>query len=542
MKLLSFLFGISKTTVSLSILASVISGISSIGLIAVINLSLEGQSSLPITYLAWGFAGLCLLRLLAGITSQVVLTSLGQGAIFDLRLRLSRQILATPLRKLEEIGVHRLLAALTTDTSTIIGALISVPILCLNLVIVGGCLLYLGWLSWPVFLAVIVFMVIGIATYQLPMNRAFYYFKQARDNEDALFHHFEALTSGVKELKLHYKRQKSYISRALRPTAANLKHNLLYGMSFHAAASSWGNLLFFLFIGLLLFVLPSISISNNQNVISYTLIILFMMTPLQGILSSLPSLSRAKVALNKLDSLGLSLTKPDSVTTHNDSQPSPYITDLSEKYLELINVTHTYCESDDDRVFTLGPLNLAFQKGEVVFLIGGNGSGKTTLAKLITGLYKPEAGEFRLNGKTVGTKIDWEHYYQLFSVIFSDFYLFNNLFGLNTAELDNDAQRYLTQLQLEHKVAVQNGSFSTIDLSQGQRKRLALLVAYLEDRPFYIFDEWAAEQDPLFREIFYTQILADLRQRGKTVLVISHDERYYHLADRTLKLEYGQLL
>lgn len=541
MKLLSFLFSISKTTVFFSILAGIISGISSLGLISVINLSLE-ESLVPMTYLAWAFAGLCLLRLLSGIASQVLLTSLGQGAIFDLRLRLSSQILATPLRKLEELGMHRLLAALTTDTSTIIGALLSIPSLSLNLVIVLGSLIYLAWLSWRVFLVVIVFMVVGIGTYQVPMNRAFHYFKQARDNEDSLFHHFRDLIDGIKELKLHLQRRRAFIVESLYPTASSLKHNIFYGMSIHAAANSWGNLLFFIFIGLLLFVLPATGIDNSQHVISYTLIILFMMTPLQSILSALPSLNRASVALKKLDSLGLSLVAPADLV-NNYSQP---LVNSSWEQLELINISHTYWENDESdgngRSFTLGPLNLTFQKGEIVFLIGGNGSGKTTLAKLITGLYKPRGGEFRLDGKKVGTKICWENYHQLFSVIFSDFYLFNNLLGLDGTGLDKYVQHYLTQLHLDHKVEVQNGSLSTTDLSQGQRKRLALLVAYLEDRSFYIFDEWAAEQDPIFREIFYTQILTDLKQREKTVLVISHDERYYHLADRILKLEYGQLL
>jgi putative ATP-binding cassette transporter len=148
--------------------------------------------------------------------------------------------------------------------------------------------------------------------------------------------------------------------------------------------------------------------------------------------------------------------------------------------------------------FVLGALSLTFHPRELVFIVGGNGSGKSTFAKLITGLYIPETGEIRLNGKSItGQNLEW--YRQHFSAVFSDFYLFERLLGLSSYDLNTQAQKYLQQLHLEHKVQVNDGVLSTIALSQGQRKRLALLTAYLEDRPFYLFDEWASDQDPFFR-------------------------------------------
>ena len=208
--------------------------------------------------------------------------------------------------------------------------------------------------------------------------------------------------------------------------------------------------------------------------------------------------------------------------------------------LELKGVTHSYHRELENKSFTLGPIDLSFAPGELVFLVGGNGSGKTTLAKLICGLYTPEFGEIRLNFEPVMAQ-GREAYRQLFSVVFSDFHLFENLLGLETVGLDSRADNYLKQLQLNHKVQIADGTFSTIDLSQGQRKRLALLTAFLENRPFYIFDEWAADQDPLFKEVFYLQLLPELKAQGKTVLVISHDDRYYTIADRIIKLDYGKL-
>ncbi|HEX7774274.1 MAG TPA: cyclic peptide export ABC transporter, partial [Pyrinomonadaceae bacterium] len=208
--------------------------------------------------------------------------------------------------------------------------------------------------------------------------------------------------------------------------------------------------------------------------------------------------------------------------------------------LELAGVTHAYYRESEDDNFVLGPIDLTFNRGELVFLTGGNGSGKTTFAKLLTGLYIPESGEIRLD-KNIVTDETRDDYRQNFSVVFSDFYLFETLLGLENNATDAQAQHYLQQLHLNHKVTVENGALSTTSLSSGQRKRLALLTAYLEDRPFYVFDEWAADQDPLFKKIFYHQLLPELKSRNKTILVISHDEAYYHIADRVVRLNYGML-
>src|SRR6185369_14214430 len=160
---------------------------------------------------------------------------------------------------------------------------------------------------------------------------------------------------------------------------------------------------------------------------------------------------------------------------------------------------------------------------------------------LITGLYTPEAGQVLLNDEAI-TDETREHYRQHFSVVFSDFYLFENLLGLSIRSEDGRVDKYLAQLKLNHKVRVNDGTFSSTDLSQGERKRLALLTAYLEDRPIYVFDEWAADQDPLFKEIFYLNLLPELKSRGKLILVISHDDQYYHIADRIIKFDYGQVI
>jgi len=217
-----------------------------------------------------------------------------------------------------------------------------------------------------------------------------------------------------------------------------------------------------------------------------------------------------------------------------DNGPATPLHDLT-----LSHVKHSY--GDGDNNFVLGPIDLNLRAGELVFLTGGNGSGKTTLAKVLTGLYIPEAGELSFNGEPL-TDANRDSFRQNFSTVFSDGFIFETLLGLDKPELDQEAQDYLAQFQIDHKVQVKDGVLSTIDLSQGQRKRLALLTAYLENRPVYVFDEWAADQDPQFREVFYYQLLPGLIAKGKTVIVISHDDRYYHVADRIISLDYGKIV
>jgi putative ATP-binding cassette transporter len=298
---------------------------------------------------------------------------------------------------------------------------------------------------------------------------------------------------------------------------------------------SWGTLLSFLPIGLVIFLAPSVTNVNTEVLTGYTLIILYMTGPLQAIMGMVPTLTHASVAVEKIASLGL----PQETSIGGPPQqlqPAPVWSKLT-----LEGVAHTYYREKEDGTFTLGPIDLTLRPGELVYLIGGNGSGKTTLAKLLSGLYAPESGGIRFNGQMV-TDETREAYRQNFTVLFSDFFLFDSLLGINPANLDERARRHLVELQLDHKVQVTDGKLSTTDLSQGQRKRLALLNAFLEDRPIYIFDEWASDQDPIFKGVFYHQILPELKARGKTVVVISHDDRYYNLGDRIVKLESGKLI
>jgi putative pyoverdin transport system ATP-binding/permease protein len=551
--LIRFLLRSSWLAVVVAALMGAISGGCSVLLLSQINQVISAQALTPASRGASPqfiglFVGIVALTLLTSLVCQFLLVGLSQNAVYQLRLRISQWILASPLAALEALGANRLMATLTDDVEAIARSVFEIPFLCINVALVLGCLVYLASLSVVVFVGVMVFLIIAVAIVQSLMLLAMRQFKQAREHQDQLFKHLQAITNGIKELKLHYFRRQQFLNEELTETAATSRNVRVTGLRILAVASSFGELLFFVVLGLLVLGLPAWQPQPPALLSGYVLTITYLTRPLQAILQILPSFSAAGVALHKIDALGLSLAerreKNELPPTHRESYLS--------QALHLDQVVHQYQpdpqDNDGEGIFRLGPLDLQLQPGELVFIVGGNGSGKSTLAKLITGLYIPSNGTIVWDGQVVDHH-NRETYRQLFTTVFSDFFLFERLLGLTAAasitdldHLDQQAQSYLQGLHLHNKVQVEAGVLSTLALSQGQRKRLALLTAYLEDRPVYLFDEWASDQDPFFREVFYRQLLPELKQRGKTILVISHDDRYFDMADRLIKLEYGQIV
>jgi putative pyoverdin transport system ATP-binding/permease protein len=517
---------------------AVLSGACNAGLLAMVNRVLDPDAPMsPGQAFILVFIGLVLGKIVTGFVSQYALTRFSQEIIAQLRYDLVHKILNVPLRRLEEIGAPRLMVALTEDVLNITQALLGIPVMAVNLAILLGGAVYLGWLSWTMLAVLGVFCIIGAVAYRFMINNGFYYLSLAREVEDKLFNHFRGLTEGIKELKLHRNRRGVFLSDNIQTTTqAYQVHNIAAEMRF-ILAQSWTHLLLFIAIGLLLFIVPNLEHVPARAMSGYIITILYLMGPLSGVLGYVSLYGRGSVALDKVEQLGISLAAHST-----DWCPAAENGAINGfQLLEMRNIIHSYHRENDDSHFALGPLSVAFEPGEIIFLVGGNGSGKSTLAKVIAGLYAPESGEIVLDGQPI-TEHNRDEYRQLFSAVFADFYLFDNLLGLDAARVSTEADAYLKDLHLDRKVKIRNGAFSTTALSQGQRKRLALLTAYLEDRPFYIFDEWASDQDPLFKNIFYTQILPALKARGKTALVISHDDRYFHLADRVLKLDYGKLV
>jgi putative pyoverdin transport system ATP-binding/permease protein len=535
MKLIILLLQHSWVMIILALLIGLVGGGSTALLMALVNDRLTSNDSLSFAFIA-RFIGLILATLVSSLISPILLDSLSHRSTYDLRMKLSRQILGAPLCQIEKIGGHQIIAVLTQDIPIIANGFLNVPSFCINLSIVIGCLVYLAWLSTRVLLlSLIAFLAVAIIGHLAIQGKAKRLMKLSREDWNRSIAFFQALTTGAKEFKLHRRRREEFLSDVLRPNALSYRSHSAKATRVYVVAGAWAQTLYFALIGFVLLVFPVIGSPTIEVLTGYTLVILYMRGPISMLLNAVPAFSRANVSAQKIVELGASLTNIDIVETQTgggDDAPR-------WKELNVVGVVHAYHNDKDDN-FTLGPVDLTFHPGELIFIVGGNGSGKTTLLKVISGLYLPENGHIRLDGSIV-TNENRDQYRQLFSAVFSDYYLFDRLLGLEKVDLDARARNSIAKLQLEHKVEVNNGVLSTTSLSQGQRKRLALLTALLEDRPIYAFDEWAADQDPIFREIFYNKILQELKAKGKTALVITHDDHYYHIADRIIKLNYGRI-
>jgi len=531
--LLSYLIQQSRKLLIAAALASVTSGVCSVLLLTQINAALTATSSAERVMLAWRFAAFAVAAMLSQMVASVLFERLNQRAHADLRRFISARVIAEDFRRLEEIGGPKVQSALSEHSTQVAEFFVSFPTILVNAIIVSGCLTYMAWLSWQVFLAAVLVIGLGSLGYHLAHLRAIRHLDVASKEQDRLFDHFRSLVEGAKELRLHAAKRRRFSDDVLGGSIETVRRERAFGMSVFLVSSAWGNFLIYGFIGLVLFVLVGDVPERGRIMTGFALVFVYMVAPLESLLIALPRANLAKVSGARIDEITQQLehTEGDAV-----AEPVPRLESLM-----LQGISHRYYHEGVDDLFTLGPVGLTFSAGQITYLVGGNGSGKTSLAKLLVGLYRPEQGTILINGEPVGDA-NRDRYRQTFSAIFSDFHLFEHMLDAASAELDAQGNTLLEKLHLQHKVQVRDGAFTTRALSQGQRKRLALVVAYLEDRPFLVFDEWAADQDPVFKEVFYRELLPELKAKGKAVLVISHDDRYFHLADRLIRMENGQVI
>ena len=529
MDLIKFILKSSWLNILIATISGFICGGFTARVITLINQAVNSQANSDLILV---YFSLVIIALGAGFISQLILITLSQKVIYQLRIKLSRNILASSLQHLENLGENRLLATLTDDVRVLSHAPTVIPTLCIHISTIAGCLIYLILLSERAFIATVAIAILALWSIKTIMGKAQHLFMIAREEEDNLFKNFQAITAGTKELKLHQSRKEDFFEQQLEVSAGVMRQKNIKAMKMFAMADGLGQFALFTILGITIFFLPRLTNTSVAMVSSYALTITYLAIPLQNVLHRLPDLLQGNVALHKIERMKLALASEAELPLINS--PLPH----KQGYLELENVAYRYPGKDNH--FSLAAINLTLEPGKLTFLVGGNGSGKSTLAKLITGLYTPTSGSVYLD-KVKITNHNQAWYREHFSAIFSDFYVFNHFLGFNFPQLEAQAQSYLKLLQLDHQVSIKNGKLSTTRLSQGQRKRLALLTAYLEDRPIYLFDEWAADQDPIFRQFFYTELLAQLKKQGKTILVISHDDRYFYLADEIIKLNYGQI-
>ena len=533
-ELLSLLKPYRRIVIS-SITLGIIGGLSVTALLATVNRGLHSADGMG-TGVVLAFAGLCLLALLSSIGADIGTNFVGQKVIAKLRKDLGAKVLAAPIEQIERYRTHRLIPVLTHDVDTISDFAFAFAPLSISTTVILGCLGYLAVLSWPIFLMTLLAIGIGSAVQYVAQSKGIKGFYAARDAEDNLQKHYSAIAEGAKELRIHRPRRHAMHTRNIQGTADKICDTHIRSINIFVIAKSLGSMLFFVVIGLAL-TLQQFWPSSDPAVMSgFVLVLLYMKGPLENLIGNLPIISRAQIAFRRIADLSERFSSPEPHLLLDDADKTVPVM----KHLELRNVQYAFPTVEGSEPFKLGPVNLSIEPGEILFIVGENGCGKTTLIKLLLGLYTPQQGEIRLNGLPVDA-LGLDDYRQMFTTIFADYFLFDDLVQ-NDKALPDDATQYLERLEIAHKVSVRDGAFTTTDLSTGQRKRLALVNAWLDERPVLVFDEWAADQDPTFRRIFYTELLPDLKRLGKTIIVISHDDRYFDVADQLVRMQAGRVI
>ncbi|UJP04505.1 MAG: cyclic peptide export ABC transporter [Nitrosomonas sp.] len=521
----------------LSAVSGITAGAATVTLLDTINHVLHHPEGLTVNLLLT-FTALSVLVLIGRVVSDMSANLVGQRLVAKIRKTLARKILGAPIDVLERNRTYRLMPILTQDVDMISDVAFTLASTTIALAITLGCLGYLAWLSPSLFALLMVALILGTMVQALAQAKGVAGFWKARDLEEILHKGYRGISEGAKELRMHRARRTS-VRNQIDLTVDSIRDIHHNAINTYVMATAFGSALFFLLIALVL-GWATIQHTEPETISGFVLVLLFLKGPIEQIIDALPGIGRAKVALNRINELSIRFTNSEA---HLNLESVPSIIPFQEN-IELRGVQYIFDAPEDGKGFVLGPIDLTLKPGELVFVVGNNGSGKTTLIKLLLGLYVPQEGEVILDGKTIAAE-NRDEYRQLFTTVFADFYLFEDLVSdelEKTHVLPEMALPYLQRLEIAHKVLVKDGTFSTIDLSTGQRKRLALVHAYLEGRPVLVFDEWAADQDPTFRHLFYTELLPELRAKGHLLIVISHDDRYFHVADRVVHMEAGRII
>jgi putative ATP-binding cassette transporter len=380
--------------------------------------------------------------------------------------------------------------------------------------------------------------VLGLSIYQNFAIKGNRYFKKSRGIHDILYKHFKTLTNGFKEIKIDRKRREYFLSSEIGDACKRAFDYNVCGYKKYSFADGFGQLFFFVPVGISLFVFARLNVVSQEHIIVYIFAVIYCIGPVSNLVGVIPIIAHASVAAGRIDKLMRSLDNGANSCVYPAKDQNKIAKRVNK--LELRDIAYVYEKGNGSKGFAVGPLNLVLNAGDIVFLTGGNGSGKSTLVKLIAGLYFPKKGDVKLNGIKINeNNLEW--YYEHFGIIFSDCYLFENLIGEGEKTLSDEAKRYLKRFRVNNKTRIHEGRFASLDLSDGERKRIALISMLLQDKDIYIFDEWAANQDVEFKKMFYAEILRTLKLRRKIVLVITHDDQYFRFADRIVRMDVGTI-
>lgn len=513
------------------VILSLMSGLANAVVIFLITSALF--SNIKLIYQVYYFAMAFFIYILGRKVLQTRLVRLTFDIVYDLRMRLVQKVFLTSYQNFERMDRGRVYATLNDDTGQIGQSANIIVQLITSVVTSIGAFIYLFTIAfWATMVTLGV--VIAIASiYAIVSGRARRFFEEARDTRNVYMGLLNGMLDGFKELSLQVNKKREYRDDVDK-SCDDFRNATCRAIIKFINAFLIGESLLIIVLGAVAFAIPrmfpDISIFT---LMSFIMILLYLIGPVNGILNSIPQIVQIRVAWNRVKEFEKDIPAnmdPDILEAHQ--QRPGEVENLVAKGIE-----YEYEAENEEEKFKVGPLDFEAKKGEITFIIGGNGSGKTTLAKLLTGLYKPGTGELEIRGSESTDGRLGEY----FSTVFSDYHLFKKLYNVDLEERNEQVKDYLQMLKLSDKVDVEDKAFTTIELSGGQRKRLALLQCYLENSPIYLFDEIAADQDPEFRKFFYRDLLQRMKQEGKIVIAITHDDHYFDVADKIIKMDMGKI-
>ena len=538
MYLISFLVKEFKFNCIVAILFGLFSGAGGAGIVAVINKIIVGnnhdQPSLLLSFVAYLF-----LLLIGTYGSNIYMAKISQEILYKVRMNLMKGMIELPYPKVEKTGADKMLAALTGDVETLGGALVAIPGVIISGSVILGCLIYLSFLSFYALLLMVMTLMFIVVGYYLITRKGIKRFIIAREIFDWLVSHYKTLTIGAKELKLDNKISHTFFEQDIKKTAKNLQKTYFSALMSYATAITWSQVVLFSMLASLIYF-EMTDVISREIFVAFSLTLLYLMGPINHILSTVDFLTQGAVSLRKIKSLDLDI---DSTTTSlNNLSKKPKAKEFENSPIELSleSIEYQYNNVGVDKGFKVGPINIALKQSGIYYFIGGNGSGKTTLLKILCGLYEPTQGTLNTNGVIVNSdNASW--YQNKIAAIFSDFHIW-----YRQIEGYDPKSTLVTEVQKEFSLQdydLWNENFwrPHLPLSQGQKRRVAMLIALLQDKPIYIFDEWAADQDPYFKHYFYKRLLPDLKRKNKLVIVVTHDDKYFSDADKVFKIEDGKI-
>ncbi len=515
--------------ITAAVLSGIFAGLGSATLVATLNAVITTTSATDGLLLNFSLA--LVLLLCGGFLSSYLLVSVSQSAAFNLRMHLAGKILSLPFSDLEKRGGAKLLAALTGDVQSLSQVIAVIPGVVISLAMICGCLVYLAWLSTPCFLLVLGGLLFGMVTHRLLARSAVPFWRKSRNAKDRLFKYYKTITEGAKELQLNGRHRQEILNDDICSAAQRIKDNAVRASRRYVLAAIFMQMTFFLLIGAIAFASNDALSATVKS--GFILTTLFLVGPVRHLLSVADKWAVAKIAIAKLDGLGLFSVASPSTSIDSESQ------DLLLERVDFREVGYQHLlEGQEAPEFCVGPIDLTLHNSEITFVIGGNGSGKSTLMKLLTGLYAPSTGRLQANSLDVNAD-NIGAYRQSFSAVFFDFHLFERAFASASAVDKALVKSWMDKLEIKGSVLQAAAWEGEMPLSQGQKRRLALIAALLSDRKFFVFDEWAADQDKHYKQFFYYELLPELKRQGKGVVVVSHDDGYFDAADRVIKMEDG---